>query len=74
MECVLGEYFFSQISLPNFIWDSEEMESFQSKVISEDFAIRQTDSGLSCLFYWNSNCCTKKPDWPRASLREGGHC
>lgn len=71
--CAWG-IFFSQTRLQNFIWDSKEMESFQSKAISEDFAVRETDSGLSCLLYWNSNCCTRKLDWPRASLRERGHC
>lgn len=50
------------------------MEPFQSKAISEDFAVRETDSGLSCLLYWNSNCRTKNLDWPTASLREMEHC
>lgn len=50
------------------------MESFQSKAISEDFAVRGTDSGLSCLLYWNSNCPTKKLNWPRARLREREYC
>lgn len=69
MQHVLGEYFVSQTSLQNFIWDRKEMESFQRKAISEDFAVRETDSGLSCLSHWDNNCCTKL-DWSRANLRE----
>lgn len=68
--CAWGIFFFSQTSLQNFIWDSKEMESFQSKAINEDFAVRETDSDLSCLLYWKSNC-TKNLDWPRAILRKG---